>query len=453
MSDITNTNTNDLKNIACIPALLTQKESAEKNRFTKAMEYVCNKENIDKSYLLNNVASGKIVILHNKNRDNFVGIGKGLTTKVNASIGTSTNHININEEVNKTKLAEKNGADTLMELSVGGDLDLIRRTVLNSTSLPVGTVPLYQAFREAINKYKNPAKMPEDLIFEVIEKQCADGISFMAIHSGLNLISLERLRKQSYRYAGLVSKGGSYLIAWMIENNKENPLYERFEDVLKILKKYDTVLSLGNGLRAGSTADSFDRAYMQELIINCELSEIARDYGVQAIVEGPGHIPLDEIEANVKIQKRMSDDAPFYVLGPLVTDVAAGFDHISSAIGAAMSSAYGADFLCYVTPSEHLGIPSEADVVMGLQAAKIAAHAGDMIKLKKNASDINISKARRDVDWEKQFYYSIDPEYARSVYEEKNDDNTAGCSMCGDFCAPIKVRKYFKHEISKGKKA
>ncbi len=450
MSEI---NINNLENTDCISSLLTQKELAEKNQFTEAMEYVCNKENIDKFFLLNNIASGKIVILHNKNKDNFVGIGKRLTTKVNASIGTSTNHIDIDEEVNKAMAAEKNGADTLMELSVGGDLDLIRRTVLSRTSLPVGTVPLYQAFTEAINKYKNPVKMPEDLIFEVIEKQCADGISFMAIHSGLNLISLERLKKQSYRYAGLVSKGGSYLIAWMIENNKENPLYERFEDVLKILKKYDTVLSLGNGLRAGSTADSFDRAYMQELIINCELSEIARDYGVQAIVEGPGHIPLDEIEANVKIQKKMSDEAPFYVLGPLVTDVAAGFDHISSAIGAALASSYGADFLCYVTPSEHLGLPSEEDVIMGLKAAKIAAHAGDMVKLKKNESDIKISKARRDVDWEKQFYYSIDPEYSRRIYEEKNDDNTAGCSMCGDFCAPLKVRKYFKYEISKGKKA
>ena len=222
------------------------------------------------------------------------------------------------------------------------------------------------------------------------------------------------------------------MIAWMIENNKENPLYERFEDVLKILKKYDTVLSLGNGLRAGATADSFDRAYMQELLINCELCDIARDYGVQVIVEGPGHIPIDEIEANVKIQKKMSGDAPFYVLGPLVTDVAAGYDHISSAIGGALSSSFGADFLCYVTPAEHLGLPSEEDVAIGVKSAKIAAHIGDMIKLKKTDDDLNISKARRDVDWEGQFRHSIDPEYSRSVFESKNNkDEIAGCSMCG----------------------
>ncbi|MHB8232294.1 MAG: phosphomethylpyrimidine synthase ThiC, partial [bacterium] len=269
---------------------MTEKEFALKNIRSAGAEYVSGKENIDIEKLKENIITGKAVILHNKNRDKFVGIGKDLATKINASIGTSTNHIDLDEEIRKAVIAEKSGADTLMELSVGGDLDLIRREVLNNTSLPVGTVPLYQAFREAIDIYKDPVKMPEELVLEVIEKQCADGVSFMAIHSGLNLMSLERLKKQSYRYAGLVSKGGAYMIAWMIENNKENPLYERFEEVLKILKKYDTVLSLGNGLRAGSTADSFDRAYMQELIINCELCDIARDYGVQAIVEGPGHI-------------------------------------------------------------------------------------------------------------------------------------------------------------------
>jgi len=432
---------------------MTQKTNAENGNWTLAMDYVARYDNIEKALLLNYLSNGKAVILHNKNNDKFVGIGKGLSTKINASIGTSTNHINLDEEIRKAKLAEESGADTLMELSVGGDLDIIRQTILENTSLPVGTVPLYQAFKEAIDKYKDPIKMPEELIFEVIEKQCADGISFMAIHSGLNLISLERLKKQSYRYAGLVSKGGAYLVAWMIENNKENPLYARFEDVLKILKKYDTVLSLGNGLRAGATADSFDRAYMQELIINCELSEIARDYGVQAIVEGPGHIPIDEIEANVKIQKKMSGEAPFYVLGPLVTDIAAGYDHISSAIGAALAASFGADFICYVTPSEHLGLPSEEDVVAGVKAAKVAAHAGDMVKLNKNEADLNISKARRDINWEKQFYYSIDPEFSKKLFKSKNDGSSAGCSMCGDFCAPLKVRKYFKYEITKGKKS
>lgn len=432
---------------------MTEKENALKNIETDGMKYVSAKENISAERLKENIIGGKAVILHNKNRDKFVGIGSGLTTKINTSIGTSTNHIDLDEEIRKAVIAEKSGADTLMELSVGGDLDLIRREVLNNTSLSVGTVPLYQAFREAIDIYKNPVKMPEELVLEVIEKQCADGVSFMAIHSGLNLMSLERLKKQSYRYAGLVSKGGAYMIAWMIENNKENPLYERFEDVLKILKKYDTVLSLGNGLRAGSTADSFDRAYMQELIINCELCDIARDYGVQTIVEGPGHIPIDEIEANVKIQKKMSNEAPFYVLGPLVTDVAAGYDHISAAIGGALSSSYGADFLCYVTPAEHLGLPSEEDVKIGVKSAKIAAHIGDMIKLKKTGDDLNISKARRDINWEDQFRYSIDPDYSREIFKSKNNDETAGCSMCGEFCAPLRVKKYFRYEIKEGKKA
>lgn len=432
---------------------MTQKEYAENGEWTEAMEYVRKHEAVDNSVLLGYLATGRVVVLHNKNHDNFVGIGKGLSTKVNASIGTSTTHINFNEEIKKACIAESSGADTLMELSVGGDLDAIRRSVLENTSLPVGTVPLYQAFKEAIDKYNNPVKMPEEFIFETIEKQCADGISFMAIHSGLNMVSLERLKKQSYRYAGVVSKGGAYLIAWMIENNRENPLYERFEDLLKILKKYDTVLSLGNGLRAGATADSFDRAYMQELIINCELSEIARDHGVQAIVEGPGHIPIDEIEANVKIQKKMSGEAPFYVLGPLVTDIAAGYDHISSAIGGALSASFGADFLCYVTPSEHLGLPSEDDVAVGVKAAKIAAHAGDMIKLKRNEADLNISKARRDLDWEKQFHYAIDPHFAEKIFRSKNEGTSGACSMCGEFCAPLKVRKYFKYEITKGKKS
>ena len=432
---------------------MTEKESAAEGVFTAGMEYVLKRENISRETLSGNIKDGKAVILHNKAGDKHVGIGLGLTTKINASIGTSTNHVDLKEELSKAEIAEKGGADTLMELSVGGDLDRIRRDVLSVTSLPVGTVPLYQAFREAIDKYKDPVKMPEDLVFEVIEKQCRDGISFMAIHSGLNLMSLERLRKQSYRYAGLVSKGGAYMIAWMIENKKENPLYERFDEVIKILKKYDTVLSLGNGLRAGATADSFDRAYMQELIINCELCDIARDYGVQTIVEGPGHIPIDEIEANVKVQKRMSGEAPFYVLGPLVTDVAAGYDHISSAIGGALSSSFGADFLCYVTPSEHLGLPSEDDVAAGVKAAKIAAHIGDMIKLKRTGDDLNISKARRDIDWQAQFKYSIDPGYSESLFKLKNKGDIAGCSMCGDFCAPLRVRKYFRDEIKKGKKS
>lgn len=334
---------------------MTQLERALRGEITGEIKAVAENEGLSADIIRDYVASGKIVIPSNKNRKtNITGIGKGLRTKINASIGTSTDIADIKLEVEKAMIAEKYGADTLMDLSVGGDIADIRRAVMDAVSLPIGTVPPYEAFAIAIEKYGAAVNMPSELLFEITEKQCEEGVAFMAIHCGINRLTVEMLRKQHYRYGGLVSKGGSYMVAWMEHNNKENPLYEHFDRVVEILKKYDTVLSLGNGFRAGAIHDSTDRVQIQELLINCELAETGRETGCQTMVEGPGHIPINEIEANIILQKKMSGEAPFYMLGPITTDIAPGYDHIASAIGASMSSSYGADFICYVTPSEHL---------------------------------------------------------------------------------------------------
>jgi len=308
-------------------------------------------------------------------------------------------------------------------------------------------VPLYQAFKEAIEKYHDPNKMPEELLFEVLERQCADGISFMAVHCGINRLTIERLRKQGYRYGGLVSRGGAYMVGWMLSNNRENPLYEQFDRVVGILKKYDCVLSLGNGLRAGAIHDSLDRAQVQELLINCELAEQGRKMGCQTMCEGPGHLPLDDIEANVKLQKRMSNDAPFYVLGPLTTDIGAGYDHISAAIGAAEAARYGADLICYVTPAEHLALPNESDVVEGVRAARVAAHAGDMVKLGKKGRDMSMAKARRDLKWDEQFSLGLFGEKAREIRDSRAPMEADTCTMCGSFCAMDNVEAYFRESL------
>ncbi|MEE8381738.1 MAG: phosphomethylpyrimidine synthase ThiC, partial [Thermodesulfobacteriota bacterium] len=413
-------------------------EEACRGNITPEVEEVAKKENLKADYIRDMIAQGKIIVPLNTNRKStLVGIGKGLATKINASIGTSSDIVDIDAEVKKARVAEECGADTLMELSVGGDLDLIRREVLAAVKLPVGNVPLYQAFCEAARKYKDPNKLSEEMLFDLIEKQCADGISFMAIHCGINLYTIERLKKQGYRYGGLVSKGGTSMVAWMLANNKENPLYEKFDRVASILKKYDVVLSLGNGLRAGAIHDSFDRAQVQELILNCELAEIGRKLGCQMMVEGPGHVPLDEIEANIILQKRMSNEAPYYMLGPLATDVTPGYDHISSAIGAANSARYGADLICYITPAEHLALPNEEDVRMGVKAAKIAAYIGDMNKYKDTCRgrDKEMSKARRDSNWDKQFEWALFEEDARAIRKSREPQDKRTCTMCGEFCA------------------
>jgi phosphomethylpyrimidine synthase len=286
------------------------------------------------------------------------------------------------------------------------------------------------------------------MLFDMIERQCADGISFMAIHCGINLYTLERLEKQGYRYGGLVSKGGASMVAWMKTNQKENPLYARFDRVVEILKKYDVVLSLGNGLRAGAIADSFDRAMIQELLINCELAEEGRKMGCQMMVEGPGHVPMDEIEANIILQKRMSHYAPYYMLGPLPTDIGAGYDHVVAAIGAAQSARYGADLICYITPAEHLALPNEADVREGVRVTRLAVHIGDVAKYpRRREREKQVSLARRDTRWEDQLRLLMFPDRADEIRKSRSPENEKTCTMCGNFCAMERGLSLFEKDI------
>ena len=377
------------------------------------------------------------------------GIGTGLRTKVNASIGTSSDICDLEAEIRKARIAEEEGADTLMELSVGGDLDRIRREVLANTSLPVGNVPLYQAFKETARKYKDPCKLDPEFLFELIERQLADGLSFMAIHCGINQYTIERLRKQGFRYGGLASKGGTFMVAWMDATGQENPLYAQFDRVCGLMKKYDAVLSLGNGIRAGAIHDSHDRAQMAEMIINCELAELGREMGCQMMVEGPGHVPLDEIAANIQLEKRMSGNAPYYVLGPLPMDSGAGYDHIVAAIGAANSARHGADLVCYITPAEHLALPNEDDVREGVRATRLAVRVGDIAKYpERRDNEKQAAMARRDMRWQDLEKYLLFPEKAKQIREERAPEASDTCTMCGDFCAMKKGMEVFRQDIS-----
>ncbi len=415
-----------------------QLQMALNGTITDEMRKVAQDEGLEPELIRARIEAGQIVILTGRHKDkSVVGIGKGLRTKINASIGTSSDVCDVEHEKRKAVIAESNGADTLMELSAAGDLDDIRRQVLGSVSMPVGNVPLYQAFCDTIAKHRDATKMDPEALFALIEQQCAEGMAFMAVHCGINMFSLERMQRQGYRYGGLCSKGGTMMIQWMLKNNRENPLYEQFDRVCDILKKYDTVLSLGNGIRAGAIHDSMDRAQVAELIINCELAERAKEAGCQAMVEGPGHVPLDEIEANIILQKKMSNDAPYYMLGPLPCDSGAGLDHITAAIGAAHSSMHGADLICYITPAEHLALPNEEDVAIGVKTARLAAHIGDVVKLKGRADirDKQLSKDRRDFKWDKQFDNLLFPDLAKEILSSRKSLSAKGCSMCGELCA------------------
>lgn len=432
----------------------TQIELAQKGIITPEIKCVAEAEQQDAENIRARVATGEIVIVHHPKRPNqkAVGIGMGLRTKVNASIGTSSDICDIEAEVHKAVAAQEEGADTLMELSAGGDLDAIRRSVLAGVELPVGNVPLYQAFKETALKYRNPAKLDPEFLFDLIEKQLDDGISFMAIHCGINRHSLERLRNQGYRYGGLVSKGGTFMVAWMDANNKENPLYEQFDRVCALMKKYDAVLSLGNGIRAGAIHDSHDRAQMAEMIINCELAELGRDMGCQMMVEGPGHVPLDEIEGNIMLQKRMSGNAPYYVLGPLPLDTGAGYDHVVAAVGAASSARYGADLICYITPAEHLALPNEADVREGVRTTRLAVRIGDVAKYPdRREGEKRAALARRDMRWDDLEKYLLFPDKAKQIRIEREPENAKTCTMCGDFCAMQKGMEVFKNDIKSDK--
>ena len=420
--------------------------TAKAGKITRAMKTVAQNEGVDKDWLCQRVAEGKIAILANSRHRHFTpkGVGQGLSVKVNANIGTSPEMVDIDVEIEKLKMATKAGADTVMDLSTGGNLDEIRKIIVTQAGIPVGTVPIYQAAVEAVKKRRAITNMIPDELFEVIEKHGMDGVDFITVHCGVTQKSIERLKKQG-RVTGIVSRGGAFLTEWMIVNNRENPLFEHYDRLLKIAKKYDMTLSLGDGLRPGSIADATDRGQVEELIILGELCEEAIRNGVQVMIEGPGHIPINLIETNILLQKKLCNEAPFYVLGPIVTDIAPGYDHITSAIGGALAGYYGADFLCYVTPSEHLGLPTPKDVWDGVMVTKIAAHAADLARGNKKALKLDeaMSTYRKALDWEGQIKCAIDPDKIKDFRKERNLHDDV-CSMCGEYCAMKIVKDYFK---------
>ena len=417
---------------------MNQLEAAKKGIITSLMRAVSQTEAISPHSLCQRIARGKIIIPKNKNHKikQLCGIGLGLKTKINANIGTSTDKAEIKDELNKLDVAIKYGADTVMDLSIGGNLRKIRRQILKHSTVPVGTVPIYEAAVNAQRKYGSYLKMKSRDIFDVLEAQAQDGVDFFTIHAGVNRQSLKTLKKNQ-RVLGIVSRGAAIISSWMAYNKKENPLFEYFDRVLDIVYKYDITLSLGDGLRPGSVWDATDNPQIAELKILGQLTAIANKRNVQVMIEGPGHIPLNQIEKNILLEKKICRGAPFYVLGPLVTDVAAGYDHISSAIGAALAASVGADFLCYVTSSEHLRHPSVKDVREGVVASKIAAHAADLAKGIKSAWawDKEMSIARRRRDWRKQIRLSIDPNKAREYRNSSRPNLDDVCTMCGEYCS------------------
>ncbi len=425
---------------------MTQIIKAQKGIVTKEMKVVAREEGVSPEWLREKIASGRIVIPANRNHRSVkaLGIGEGLRIKVNTNLGTSSDHVDLEEELEKLKVSIEAGTDAVMDLSTGGDIDAIRREIIRHSTVPVGTVPIYEAAIGAAKKRKALANMTAEDLFEVIERQAEEGVDFITVHCGVTRNAAERLKK-ARRLLGVVSRGGSFLIEWMLYNGKENPLYEHYDRLLRIAKKHDVTLSLGDGLRPGCLADATDRPQVQETITLGELTERAWADGVQVMIEGPGHVPLDQIEANVLLEKRLCKGAPFYVLGPLVTDVSPGYDHITCAIGGAIAGKAGADFLCYVTPSEHLKLPSVEDVREGVIATRIAGHAADIARGNKIALQRNMemAKARMAFDWEKQIELSIDPKKARQYHEEGKSGAEDVCTMCGEFCAIKRVKEFF----------
>lgn len=423
---------------------MTQLELAREGTLSPQMRAVAEKEGIDPETVREMVAEGSVVIPANINHKRLepCGIGKALRTKVNANIGTSSDYGDVNTELEKLQAAASAQADTVMDLSTGGDINAIRCAIIDSTSLPLGTVPLYQAGIEAINKWGSIVAMPVDHLFAAIQEQAEDGVDFMTVHCGVTRKTVSRLR-QSPRVTDVVSRGGAFTIGWMLHNEQENPLYEFYDRLLDIARRYDVTLSLGDGLRPGSLADASDRPQIEELLTIGELVERSRAAGVQVMVEGPGHMPLDQIASNVQLEKLVCKGAPFYVLGPLVTDVGAGYDHITAAIGGAIAAAYGADYLCYVTPSEHLSLPDANDVREGVLATRLAAHAGDIVKGVKGALDwdLKMSLARKNLDWQEQMKLALDPGRATKA-RAQHDTSGSGCSMCGQYCAMELVAQY-----------
>ena len=415
---------------------MTQLEAAKKGIVTPEMKKIAKDEQIEEIKLMNLIAEGKVVIPKNINHnfENVMGIGKGLRTKINANIGTSADCPSVEREIEKLNVAVKAGADSVMDLSTGGDLKLARRELLKACPVMMGAVPLYAVAAELAAKNILTENMDGEALLRSIEAQCEEGLDYITVHCGVTKESVARM-DNSDRTCGIVSRGGSILANWIRKNNKENPLFEYYDDLLAIASKYDVTLSLGDGFRPGAIVDATDRPQIDELIILGELAKRAYEKNVQVIIEGPGHVPLNQIETNMILQKRLCNDAPFYILGPLPTDIAPGYDHITCAIGGAIACAAGADFLCYVTPAEHLCLPDEKDVHEGVIASKIAAHIADIAKGIPGAieRDRQMGIYRKNLDWEGMFSLSVDPETAREKFQKNRDVNS--CSMCGKLCA------------------
>ncbi len=401
------------------------------------MEQVAQLEDCDVENLRSLIADGKVVIPHNRKRlaKKVCGIGSGLRTKVNANIGTSIDYQSMEDELKKLRAVEEAQADAVMDLSTGGDLRIIRQRIMENCSISIGSVPIYEAAVDAVRNKHSVRDMSAKSMIDVVKRHCEDGIDFITVHCGATRGVLKHLVNDK-RVCGVVSRGGSFLVDWMSFHKKENPLYEQFDEILSIAYEFDATLSLGDALRPGALADACDRAQIYELNVLAELTQRAWEANVQVIVEGPGHVPLNQIQAQVQLQKELCKGAPFYVLGPIVTDIAPGYDHITSAIGGAIAAAAGADFLCYVTPTEHLSLPNPDDVHDGVMAARIAAHAADIAKGIKSAWewDKTMSQLRRKRDWEGQFSTCIDPAHAKKIREKGTPQDADVCSMCAEFC-------------------
>ena len=418
---------------------MTQLESAKRKELTPEMQAILKKEDISPEELMNKVAEGKIVILKNINHENVIptAVGEGLSIKINANLGTSNQRSCLEEELLKLDIAEKTGADAIMDLSTGQNISKTRKAIIAKATVPIGTVPIYQAGIETIRDNESVLDLDKDKLFSVIEEHCRDGVDFITVHCGVTKAVVNALKEQG-RTTGIVSRGGSMHASWIMGHKKENPLYEYYDELLDIAKTYDATLSLGDGLRPGCGADAGDRAQVMETIVLGELVNRARKAGVQSMVEGPGHVPLNLVAGMIQTIKTLTQGAPLYVLGPLVTDIAPGYDHITSAIGGTMAAMSGADFLCYVTPSEHIGLPSLEQVRQGVIACKIAAHAADVAKGRKSAveRDRLMSIARMNLDWTKQAEYALD----KDIFEKI--DNGDPCTMCGEYCSMKLVKQY-----------
>lgn len=428
------------------PKLVTQIDFARTGQITPQMKEVAEREHRDPEYIRERVADGRIAIpaniVHIKKGMRAFGVGEGLSTKVNVNLGISGDKADAAEEWKKVKIAEDFGADAIMDLSNSGKTRQFRQQLIDETPLMVGTVPMY----DAIGYMEKPlVKLTKDDLFEVVRAHAEDGVDFMTIHCGINK-SVTKTFKETGRLMNIVSRGGSLLFGWMEVTGNENPFYEYFDELLEICHEYDVTISLGDSCRPGCLYDSNDATETAEMIELGKLCKRAWAAGVQVMVEGPGHMALDEIAANMKLQKRLCHNAPFYVLGPLVTDIGVGYDHITAAIGGAISASSGADFLCYVTPAEHLCLPNAQDALDGLMATKIAAHAADIAKKVPHARDIDdkMGQARRKLDWDAMWECALDPVTGKKRYEESPAATEGTCTMCGKMCAVRTVNKVFE---------